>query len=70
MGFDREHVVSALRECDRVDSWKEAAISLLLEPQMAWGGAAAGAGGGRGSDRKEAGRLKSGARAAAASRGR
>lgn len=34
MGFDREHVVRALTECGRGESWKEAAISLLLEPQM------------------------------------
>lgn len=33
MGFDREHVVRALQECGRGESWKEAAISLLLEPQ-------------------------------------
>lgn len=33
MGFDREHVVRALKECGRGESWKEAAISLLLEPQ-------------------------------------
>lgn len=33
MGFDREHVLGALRVCGRGDSWKEAAISLLLEPQ-------------------------------------
>lgn len=33
MGFDREHVVRALGECGRGESWKEAAISLLLEPQ-------------------------------------
>ncbi|CAM9219754.1 unnamed protein product [Ectocarpus sp. 12 AP-2014] len=34
MGFDREHVVRALKECGRGESWKEAAISLLLEPQV------------------------------------
>lgn len=34
MGFDREHVVRALKECGRGESWKEAAISLLLEPQL------------------------------------
>ena len=34
MGFDRQHVVKALRECGRGDCWKEKAISLLLEPQM------------------------------------
>eukprot|EP00752_Nemacystus_decipiens_P013473 g11932.t1 len=33
MGFDREHVVRALQACGRGESWKEAAISLLLEPQ-------------------------------------
>lgn len=35
MGFDREHVVRALGKCRRGDSWKESAISLLLEPQLA-----------------------------------
>ena len=35
MGFDRDHVVRALRKCRRGDSWKESAISLLLEPQLA-----------------------------------
>lgn len=34
MGFDREHVVEALRVCGRGEAWKEAAISLLLEPRM------------------------------------
>lgn len=34
MGFDRQHVVKALRECGKGDGWKEAAISVLLEPQM------------------------------------
>lgn len=34
MGFGREHVVEALRGCGRGDDWKEAAISVLLEPQM------------------------------------
>lgn len=34
MGFDRGHVIGALRVCGRGESWKEAAISLLLEPQM------------------------------------
>lgn len=34
MGFDRGHVIGALRVCNRGESWKEAAISLLLEPQI------------------------------------
>lgn len=34
MGFARQHVVKALRDCGRGDGWKEAAISVLLEPQM------------------------------------
>ena len=34
MGFDREHVLRALRKCGRRSSWKETAISLLLEPQL------------------------------------
>lgn len=34
MGFDRDHVVGALKQGGRGESWKEAAISLLLEPQM------------------------------------
>lgn len=34
MGFDSKHVIQALTECGRGESWKEAAISLLLEPQM------------------------------------
>lgn len=34
MGFDREHVVRVLKQCGRGESWKEAAISLLLEPQV------------------------------------
>ncbi len=34
MGFDREHVVRALKECGRGEGWKESAITLLLEPEI------------------------------------
>lgn len=34
MGFDRDHVVAALRACEPGGSRREAAISLLLEPQV------------------------------------
>lgn len=47
MGFDREHVVRALKECGRGESWKEAAISLLLEPQTSMMPESGPSGGGR-----------------------